>query len=244
MGMLVAGCSTPKRLPAVPEELVDQADVLGNPDLRSWGDKLDEGFTAELFKAGMRGIVADRAASPDGQNAALSTSHFIAISGGGPDGAYGAGLLCGWTKAGTRPDFKVVTGISTGALTAPFAFLGSKYDEQLRTVYTSVRTSDIMKRRGILAALFNDALADTRPLEALLKKVLTDEMIDQIGVEYGKGRVLLIATTNLDESRSVVWNIGAMGGMTKGSTVVTAPNTDGCMACMAPRARRNCCNKV
>lgn len=210
LGTLLVGCSTPHRLPAVPEDKTDRAVVLGDADVRTWGDELTPGFTKALFAAGMVEIEALRAAMPPGQKTELPPAHFLAISGGGPDGAYGAGLLCGWTETGTRPEFKLVTGISTGALTAPFAFLGPKYDANLKRVYTSVRTRDIMKKRGILAAIYNDALADTKPLEDLLAKVLTDEMIDEIAAEYKKGRLLLIATTNLDESRPVMWNIGAI----------------------------------
>ena len=192
----------------MPEGSTDRAIVLGDPTLRTWGDELSPAFLNALFSAGMREIEQYRAVH--GADAPLPPAEYLAISGGGPDGAYGAGLLAGWSEAGTRPQFKLVTGISTGALSAPFAFLGSKYDAQLKKVYTSTRTRDIMKERGMLAAVFDDALADTKPLEALLAKVLTDEMIDEIATEYGKGRLLLIATTNLDESRPVIWNIGAI----------------------------------
>jgi hypothetical protein len=202
-------------LPAVPEDKTDRAIVIGQENVRTWADELSPSFTKELFTAGMVEIEAIRAATPAGQEPVLPTAHFLAISGGGPDGAYGAGLLCGWTESGTRPEFKLVTGISTGALTAPFAFLGPKYDENLKRVYTSVRTRDIMKPRGMLAAIYDDALADTRPLEKLLEKVLTDQMIDEIAGEYKKGRLLLIATTNLDRSRPVIWNIGAIAASGK-----------------------------
>ena len=78
----------------------------------------------------------------------------MAISGGGENGAFGAGLLVGWTAAGTRPSFKVVTGISTGALTAPFAFLGSAYDDKLKAIYTTLSARDVLENRGIYGALF------------------------------------------------------------------------------------------
>lgn len=215
LGLVLTGCSSPTRLPAVPEDKTDRAIVIGQENVRTWADELSPSFTKELFTAGMVEIEAIRAATPAGQEPVLPTAHFLAISGGGPDGAYGAGLLCGWTESGTRPEFKLVTGISTGALTAPFAFLGPKYDENLKRVYTSVRTRDIMKPRGMLAAIYDDALADTRPLEKLLEKVLTDQMIDEIAGEYKKGRLLLIATTNLDRSRPVIWNIGAIAASGK-----------------------------
>ncbi len=134
----------------------------------------------------------------------------LAISGGGANGAFGAGLLCGWTEKGDRPEFEIVTGISTGALIAPFAFLGPKYDHVLREVYTTTSTSSILKKRGMLAALFSDALTDNRPLWKLMAKYVDQELLEAIAAEYGKGRFLLIGTVNLDSRRSVVWNIGGI----------------------------------
>ncbi|MDJ0684663.1 MAG: patatin-like phospholipase family protein [Alphaproteobacteria bacterium] len=140
--------------------------------------------------------------------APLPTAHYLAISGGGDAGAFGAGLLIGWTESGARPEFKLVTGISTGALTAPFAFLGSDYDEQLKTVYTTIGPEDVFKPRGLFAAINNDGLADTSPLWTLVSQYANEEMLAAIGREYQEGRFLLIATTNLDIRRPVIWNIG------------------------------------
>jgi predicted acylesterase/phospholipase RssA len=138
----------------------------------------------------------------------LPPASFLAVSGGGEDGAFGAGLLIGWTEAGTRPDFKVVTGISTGALTAPFAFLGSAYDEQLKAVYTTVDADDVLRKRSVLAALTSDALADNAPLQELVAKYVTADLLAEIAAEHARGRVLLIGTTNIDARRPVIWNIG------------------------------------
>ena len=131
----------------------------------------------------------------------LPPAAYLAISGGGDNGAFGAGLLNGWTKAGTRPQFKLVTGVSTGALIAPFAFLGSAYDEKLKSLYTAISLKDIAEPRGVLSALFDEAMADTSPLYRLVKKSVTQEMLDAIAAEYEKGRILLIGTTNLDARR-------------------------------------------
>lgn len=209
VGMLVglASCATPKREPAVPKELADQAVVLGNPAIRTWDDKFNEAFQAEIFRAGMKEMSLRVEA---GERGPLPPAYYLAISGGGADGAYGAGLLCGWTATGTRPEFKVVTGISTGALTAPFAFCGSAYDEKLRQVYTSVTTKQIAKARGFVAVFNNDALMDTAPLRVLMKKLVDEEMMKAIAKEYGRGRLLLIATTDLDANRGVIWNVGAI----------------------------------
>jgi hypothetical protein len=197
----------PSRHPAVPTELADLAAVLNMPAIRTWGNSFNQPFQEELFRAGKREFQLRQQA---GQTGSLPPAYFLAISGGGADGAYGAGMLCGWTAAGTRPEFKVVTGISTGALTAPFAFLGPQYDEKLRKVYTSVKTNQIAKFRGVLAALTDDALMDTGPLAKLMAELIDEQMMRDIAKEYGRGRLLLVGTTNLDACRGVIWNIGAI----------------------------------
>jgi predicted acylesterase/phospholipase RssA len=138
----------------------------------------------------------------------LPPADFLAISGGGDLGAFGAGLLIGWTKHGQRPEFKLVTGVSAGALIAPFAFLGSKYDDVLRTVCTSIGPSDIFHSRNILAAISSDAFADNSPLAAIIAKYVTREVLANVAREYANGRLLLIGTTNLDARQPVVWNMG------------------------------------
>ena len=135
---------------------------------------------------------------------------YLAISGGGANGAYGAGLLAGWTAAGTRPEFSMVTGISTGALTAPFAFLGSDYDDELKTLYTMMSTKDIAEKKGFIAGIFSDAMADTKPLRALIERYISTEVIAAIAAEHRRGRRLWIGTTNLDVGRPTIWNLGAI----------------------------------
>jgi predicted acylesterase/phospholipase RssA len=119
-------------------------------------------------------------------------------------------LLCGWTEKGDRPEFEVVTGISTGALTAPFAFLGPEYDPVLREVYTTISTSSVLRKRGWLGAVLTDALADNQPLWRLMRKHVDQNLLNAVAAEYEKGRLLLVGTVNLDARRSVVWDIGAI----------------------------------
>ena len=116
--------------------------------------------------------------------------HYLAISGGGANGAYGAGLLAGWTKSGKRPKFTMVTGVSTGALTAPFAFLGSDYDDELEEVYTQYSSDEILKRRGTLKMITSDAAASSKPLQTLLRRYIDEEMRQAIAREHRKGRRL------------------------------------------------------
>jgi patatin-like phospholipase/acyl hydrolase len=141
----------------------------------------------------------------------LPPVNYLAVSGGGDNGAFGAGLLNGWTQTGTRPEFKMVTGVSTGALIAPFAFLGSGYDPVLRELYTSMTPDRVYRaRRLVQAALFDDAMADTTPLAEIISQYADQKMLDAIAREYQKGRLLMIGTTDLDAQRPVIWNIGAI----------------------------------
>jgi hypothetical protein len=203
-----AGCAGPVRQHAVPLELQDRAVINGlSPAVRTWGAALNPAFQEEVLESVQREREF-RASS--GETGPLPPAEFLAISGGGANGAFTAGLLNGWTAAGNRPQFKAVTGISTGALIAPFAFLGPEYDETLRKFYTGITTRDILTKRGPLAALFDDALADNAPLRGLIATLVDQKLLDAIAAEYRKGRLLMIGTTNLDAQRAVIWNVGAI----------------------------------
>ena len=207
-GLAVAGCAAPTRKQAVPAELENRAVIPGMTQaVRTWGAGLNPEFRNELIESFQR---EQTYRANSGQTGPLPPAEFLAISGGGQNGAFTAGLLCGWTAAGNRPTFKAVTGISTGALIAPFAFLGPEYDETLRRTYTGVCTRDILTPRGMLAAIYDDALADNRPLWRLLDSIVDQKLVDAIAAEHAKGRVLFIGTTNLDARRAVIWNITAI----------------------------------
>jgi hypothetical protein len=203
----LGACASPVREPGVPSELTERATVLGGlTNARYFADTQVQGMTREAYAA------LDRERAQLGPAAAgrLPPANFLAISGGGDNGAFGAGLLIGWTERGDRPEFKLVTGVSTGALIAPFAFLGPSYDGVLRHVYTEVGQSDIFESRYMLTAVFNDALKDTTPLFTLVSHYVNDQTLAAIAKEYQKGRLLLIGTTDLDAQRPVIWNIGAI----------------------------------
>ena len=139
------------------------------------------------------------------------SNDLLALSGGQEDGAFGAGLLVGWSERGDRPRFKIVTGTSTGALAAPFAFLGREYDWALKKIYTETQAADVVSgKRFLLSAVNNEALMDSGPLEQSIAKYLDIKILDRIGEEYEKGRLLLISTTNLDTGRLAIWNVGAI----------------------------------
>jgi hypothetical protein len=143
-------------------------------------------------------------------DAKLPLANFLAISGGGDNGAFGSGVLVGWTEAGNRPEFQFVTGVSTGALIAPFAFLGPDYDRQLRDVYTTISADDVFTDRGIIGGIFDDAMSDTTPLWELISHYVDEPLVAALAREYEKGRLLLIGTTDLDAQRPSIWNIGAI----------------------------------
>lgn len=202
------GCAdSPPRNP-LPGPAADTAQIQGVPDARVWADGWT--FSEEIFN--------ESAAEVRKQYAGIygKPHNILAISGGGADGAFGAGLLVGWSKSGTRPQFAVVTGISTGALTAPFAFLGEKHDETLRELYTTTQTEEIVKKKNLLSAPFSDSIGENSPLRNMLDKYVTEEVIDDIGRAHEGGRRLFVGTFNLDAGRSVIWNIGAIATSTYG----------------------------
>lgn len=141
--------------------------------------------------------------------AASEGRSILALSGGGANGAYGAGVLVGWTESGTRPEFSVVTGVSTGALAAPFAFLGSDRDDDLHGAYAEGRTGGLLGWRSF-AALAAPGLFDAGVLKDLVEDYVTPDLLRRIAIEHDKGRRLLIVTTNLDAQETVIWDMGVL----------------------------------
>ena len=177
--------------------------MLGHSDLRYWGDLTRLNTNEYLFGNLSSSEVEKRYAGIRGRE-----HHYLAISGGGANGAFAAGALIGWTAEGSRPEFTIVTGVSTGALIAPFAFLGPEYDQQLKEVYTTTDSAGIFNLRSVFKIVGGDGLVDSSPLRATLNRYVTDEMVARIAAEYRRGRMLLIGTTNLDAGRPVIWNVG------------------------------------
>jgi len=195
----------PPRLPAVPQELTTRAVVPGIPNARYWIGEDIQPFIRDVIAARQR---EEAFLARSGHVGDIPPADILAVSGGGDKGAFGAGLLCGWTAAGNRPRFKAVTGVSTGALIAPFAFVGTEYDEVLRKVYTQVKPADISEHRTIFAAVGDDGMADNHPLWGLITKLVDEKLLARIAEEHERGRILLVATTNLDAREPVMWNMG------------------------------------
>lgn len=204
LGLLgLIGCAELGRAPPVAD--VARAQVAGIANARY----LAEGDPAPMISE-FRQAYAREAAHFQSIHRPLPDANYLAISGGGDNGAFGAGLLVGWSEHGPRPAFKGVTGVSAGALLAPFAFVGPEYDSVLREILTTIDQNDVFESRPILAAIGADAMADTTPLSNLIARYVDERLVADIAREYGWGRLLCIATTNLDAGQSVIWNIGAI----------------------------------
>jgi predicted acylesterase/phospholipase RssA len=207
VALALQGCAAtlPSRLPAVPSALTARAEIPGMPGVRY----VAGGDMTELIRVAADSLQREQDyLAKQGHKGPLPPAVYLAISGGGDNGAYTAGLLNGWTAAGTRPEFKLVTGISTGALIAPFAFLGPKYDATLKEVYTTISPKDVLVPRSLLEGFLSDAMADNAPLWSPTRKSVTESLLKEIAAEYAKGRFLLIATADLDARRPIIWDMG------------------------------------
>jgi hypothetical protein len=169
--------------PAFSKADQDAAQIPGFPDVRFWADSVADFERALPTQKGP----------------------WLVLSTGGEEGAYGAGFLNGWAESGSRPQFSVITGVSTGALMATYVFAGPKYDDGLREAYTTINASDVFEVRAT-----PESFTDTWPLADLIKKRVTPEMLAAVAEEYRRGRRLFVTTSNLDAGRTVVWNMGAI----------------------------------
>lgn len=206
---IVSGCAslTPRNgIASAP--LQNRAVISGLPGVRTWGDEIPADLAQALRGHMGRGGLSAPAVARVAFN--RSVVEILALSGGGTDGAFGAGLLVGWTKRGDRPEFEIVTGVSAGAIIAPFAYLGPRYDKVLTQIWTEVNVKDLFVSQGLGGILGGIAAVDTAPLAAAIAKYVTPRLMSEIAVQHDRGRLLLVGTTNLDAQRPVVWNLGAI----------------------------------
>jgi len=196
--------STARKYPPIPDVQTEIGVMPGYPGVRDWGDeksdRIDERiayFVAQL----------EAAKSAEGSFPNEGRMDSLVLSGGGSDGLFSAGLLIGWSEAGSRPDFTIVTGISAGALVAPFAFLGSEYDDVLRGFIAEATTEPLAVSRYISGVLDGVGLVDNSRLARLLRRAISPEVVRAIAREHDKGRRLIVGTTNLDAQRPVHWRI-------------------------------------
>ncbi|MCK6263482.1 patatin-like phospholipase family protein [Vibrio sp. ZSDE26] len=194
---LTSACSTtPERNASINSESMNPLNVSG---LRFWDDHISKTENYDVL-AEIDALIKNKADT--------DMVNHLALSGGGVNGAFSAGILNAWTEQGTRPDFDVVTGVSTGALVSVFAFLGSEYDEQLKHYYTETTLDEMFKRNSIIQLISRRAIVDTTGFEEKVRNAINTDMIEKIAVEREKGRLLLIATTNLDNEKMAVWDVG------------------------------------
>ena len=203
---LITGCASVKRNP-LPVDRFSEAEVLNTKGIRTFGGELDARFQEDLALSAKQEL--DRLRKEPGSR--IDNSALL-LSGGGAYGSFSAGFLNGWSSSGKRPEFKLVTGISTGALIAPLAFVGTEYDGVLKKMYTGISTQDVAKIRGI-STLWNDSLLDPSPLMGILETFINEEFIDKVAQAHNDGRRLYIGTTNLDAQRLVIWNMGALANI-------------------------------
>lgn len=206
LSLTTAACATVTIRDGIPSaQLANIAHISNLPGVRAWGDETPSDFSNEIRRR-LPNLpqLAQQARNANGR----PIVEILALSGGGSDGAFGAGLLTGWTERGNRPEFEVVTGVSAGAIIAPFAFLGPRYDPALKEIWTQYQTSQLVTAQILPGLLGGASLADAGPLEALIAKYVDRALLNAIAREYRKGRLLFIGTTNLDAQRPVVWNMG------------------------------------
>lgn len=205
--MMLAACAEKSALPPIPAALVDAAQVPGFAGVRQWGDSSRGSGTGPGTKR-PRAVNAPEAASRNALN-------VLAISGGGANGSFAAGLLAGWTQSGSRPQFHVVTGVSVGALAAPFAFLGPDYDAVLHELFTQLSGRDIISVRPRVFAIFGDSLASSVPLQGLIERYFDAALMRAVAAEHRKGRRLFVASTHLYAGRQTIWDIGAIAASSR-----------------------------
>jgi predicted patatin/cPLA2 family phospholipase len=204
IAFIASGCAIARH--AVPADQLNMVSIYGMRDVRTFGGSPSDSFKQDF----MRLLEQDGKKVPgffDFKTPRMDS--MLAISGGGANGAYGAGLLSGWSQAGTRPEFRVVTGISTGAIIAPFAFLGSCRDSTIKEFYTKYSTRDLVRLR----IPFSNSFASVQPLERLINKYFDAALLRDIAAEYNKGRRLYVGTTNLDAQKLVIWDMGKIAAI-------------------------------
>ena len=195
---LLAGCaSLGPQLPAPPTSEVESQSLAPGVRVLGTNGEFELIHSDELA----RGLRATRGERP------LS---ILALSSGGASGAFGAGALVGSTRDGARPEFTVVTGVSSGALVAPFAYLGPSWDAQMTRIFTAGETDGLLQSRGLGVVFGSSSVYSSAPLRRLIERYADDVMIAAIAAEAAKGRLLLVATTNFDSGDPVIWDLGSI----------------------------------
>src|SRR5689334_14280174 len=198
--VIVTGCAAIHREQA-PETALDTTTPVGFQSVVRYANSYSNGDPRVIGSRFSEIFQRHRATSLDGP------LNILALSGGGAGGAFGAGALVGLTQRGGRPQFDIVTGVSAGALIAPFAFLGSAWDAQLANAFSGARTEHLLDSRGI-GPLLRPGIYGSESLVDLVDDFVTDELILAVAQQAEQGRLLLVATTDLDKEETVIWDMG------------------------------------
>ena len=198
----IGGCSLQRN--PVPLANISSGRLTDMPGVRAWGDEHSVVFQKDFVESIRQEKPGTFPRNPDGS----LNYHALTLSGGGENGAFGAGFLCGWTKSGTRPDFKLVTGISTGSLIATFAFLGPDYDKELKEAYTTADVKKVYTPRNPISLLWSESFVDDAPLRRSIASQISPEVLDLVAKKHASGHRLYIGTTDMDAGRLMVWNMG------------------------------------
>lgn len=195
--LLIVGCSTlPERNAAEDSHKMNPLEV---PGLRFWDEQVVDAHNYDVSQE-LNTLLENKEETD-------KVIH-IAFSGGGVNGAFSAGILNAWTDTGLRPDFDVVTGVSTGAIVSVFAYLGSDYDTDLKHYYTETAIEDMFKRHSMFRLVGGTSFVDTSGFEHKVRDAITHDLMESLAEERERGRLLLIATTNLDSEKMAIWDIG------------------------------------
>ncbi|MBE0534576.1 MAG: patatin-like phospholipase family protein [Phycisphaerae bacterium] len=194
------------RSDGVPAELTDEADLVAIKGARICGEHAARFFREDVAQSIRQERPGDFPPGPNG----APVYKILGLSGGGSRGSFGAGYIYGWTLTGRRPQFKLVTGVSTGAMVAPFAFLGPEYNEELLDIFTHLGARKVFRVRNFVSWLWHDSFADTQPLANLLMRYADEKALKAVAAAHARGRRLYIGTTNLDAQCQVIWNMGAI----------------------------------
>jgi len=199
----IQGCATLHQRKAVPMDFNGKVTISGMPDIRT---DIDNPDPVVMQKSLIDSFKQEGFVNPLG----IKIYPVLAVSGGGANGAYGAGLLKGWSKEGSRPIFKIITGVSSGSIIALYAFLGKDYDDGLEKFFTTNSTKDIMKQKNLFIALFSDSFASSAPLAKKISAIVDGKLMAKVAEEHKRGRRLFVGTVNLDAQEFVVWDMGAL----------------------------------
>jgi len=203
----IQGCATMCPRKALPLDFTGKVTINGMPDIRTDIDDPDpvvmQKSLIDSFKE------EDKNAYPTNEHG-VRIYPVLAVSGGGANGAYGAGLLRGWSREGSRPLFKIITGVSSGSIIALYTFLGKDYDDQLEKFFTTTSTKDVMRKKNIFFVLFGDSLMSSAPMAKKISSIMDGKVMAKVAEEHKRGRRLFVGTVNLDAQEFVVWDMGAL----------------------------------